>query len=126
MANAERSTTLSRRQFSSAAAFAVFVAVKAVPSLTILIEAHKATKSAFEEVCGFTDHVEESDPRFKMLSAEYKARCSADDDAMTALCSYRPGTLAEVRQRGAYLAEHLVRNDLAPEQFDALLASLAA
>ena len=66
MANAEHNTTLSRRQFSSAAAFAVFVAVKAVPSL------------------------------------------------------------AEVRQRGAYLAEHLVRNDLAPEQFDALLASLAA
>ena len=57
-----------------------------------------------------------------------EAKCSrasaAENDAMLALCSYRCGTVAETRVRGAYMAsDHLGADALTSEHMGALLQS---
>ena len=134
MAAPAHSRILSRRQaigrFGAAsaaiAALSCGVPAKSMPPLEALIEAHKTAKSAFDDICCFEDDVAETDPRHAVLSAEYEVRDSVEDDALTALCAYRPETIAEVRQRGEYLANHAKRGVFQPHQLDALLDSFAA
>ena len=59
--------------------------------------------------------------------AECKRASAAENDAMLALCSYRCGTLAETRVRGAYMAsDHLGVDALTAEHMEALLQSPCA
>jgi hypothetical protein len=94
-------------------------------TLARLIERHRAAHKAFNEICGFEDRVKPNDPRYSALCAEHARLDEAEEIALTDLCSYRPKTMREVRERGDYLAAFAQRNQFTSDQETSLLLSHA-
>lgn len=91
-----------------------------------LIKRHRAAHKAFNEICGFDDRVKPTDPRYAGLCAEHARLDEAEEIALNDLCSYRPKTMREVRERSDYLVEFLRRNQFTDEQEKALFLSFAS
>ena len=108
---------------TAGAAVALPTAPAAVLSLSAMIERHRAAYIAFNDICGFEDRVEESDPRFEALSAEWHRCNDVEEAALDELCTFRPKTMQEVHERADYLAVLLKRYEMSPEQDMALIDS---
>ena len=123
----------SRRVFLAAGpATAVFASLSAAARaearspLRELIEAHRRSYFAFEEICGPEDDTDEDDPEYPAIKAEWKRRSRAERKAMDAVCAYPAKTLEEARRKADYLFNHTQGAELGVWQYRALLGSFAA
>jgi hypothetical protein len=109
-----------------ASASAVLPAMAPAATVAMLIEKHRVAYPRWLNACDLTDEIRAEEEGREVTvedEAEHDAASFAEDDALLALCAYRPATMEEVRERGMYLAKF--SKELSPEQFEALFASYA-
>jgi hypothetical protein len=123
----------SRRVFLAAGpATAVFASLSAAARaeaqspLRELIEAHRRSHVAFEEICGPEGDADMNSPEYPAVRAEWERRNAAEEEAMDAVCAYPAKTLEEASCKAEYLLNHTERGELQDWQYRAVLGSFAA
>ena len=124
------STNPSRRLFIAAGpASVVFSALGAAVNterLEQLISAHRDLYHQFSDACGFEDDVDDNDPRFQALRAEWLRLSNEEDAALTTLLEHPVSTINEARRKASYIMAHFERGAPQGEHLMQFLSALAA
>ena len=120
----------SRRVFlaagSASAVFGALAAARAQSPLIELIEAHRRSYFAFEEICGPEGDADENSPDIQRSARNGNVATAAEEEAMDAVCAYPAKTIEEARCKAEYLFNHTERGELQDRQYRAVLGSFAA
>ena len=92
-----------------------------------LIAVYGASLAAFEQVCDFSDFIDDSDPAYVEMDAKCDACSEAEAAALMDVCAYQCRTLKEAEIKAEFLAGLLTRGlIISDDHWSALLCSFRA
>lgn len=92
-----------------------------------LIAVYEKALAAFEQVCDFSDFIDDGDPVYVEMEAKCAARSTAEAAALMDVCAYQCRTLDEARLKAEFLDGLLTHGVIiSDDQWSALLCSFRA